>query len=479
MLGKTHRYLYDELGRLRREDDEVFGFTTFYTYNGGNITSVTKYPYTADEFPSGTGSTLTYHYAQGSDKLLYTIFDGAQQQSFSYDSAGNPLLWNGSVLQWERGRQLKAFGGITFTYDAGGVRQSKTANGVTTSYFTEGNRIHREERSDGKTLLYAYDASGLASITYNGTLYFVQKNFQGDIVALVDQNGNVVAKYVYDAWGNGKVCNASGTENTSSSFIGNINPFRYRGYYYDVETGLYYLQTRYYEPRAGRFLNADSVDYIAPDLIGGLNLYAYCNNNPVMYSDPEGVWAMPNWLKWVIGGAVIVGLGIATIATGGAAAGAARFIVAGALKGAIIGAVSGALVSGTIQGVTSIISGTGFWSGFADGAANGFMSGAIIGGITGALSSGVQVANAAKSWAATGGKSGFQQMALHYNKHVTIEGQKSIAKNIVNYTKQAQSFFSKNNASGYLLREGVIKIAGAPGGIFNTDGLIRSFWYIL
>ena len=307
MLGKTHRYYYDELNRLRREDDEVFGFTTFYTYNGGNITSVTKYPYTADEFPSGTGSTLTYHYAQGSDKLLYTIFDGAQQQSFSYDSAGNPLLWNGSVLQWERGRQLKAFGGITFTYDAGGVRQSKTANGVTTSYFTEGNRIHREERSDGKTLLYAYDASGLASITYNGTLYFVQKNFQGDIVALVDQNGNVVAKYVYDAWGNGKVCNASGTENTSSSFIGNINPFRYRGYYYDVETGLYYLQTRYYEPRAGRFLNADSVDFIAPDLIGGLNLYAYCNNNPVMYSDPEGTFVLV--LVGAVAGAVASVLG--------------------------------------------------------------------------------------------------------------------------------------------------------------------------
>ena len=352
MLGKTHRYLYDELGRLRREDDEVFGFTTFYTYNGGNITSVTKYPYTADEFPSGTGSTLTYHYAQGSDKLLYTIFDGAQQQSFSYDSAGNPLLWNGSVLQWERGRQLKAFGGITFTYDAGGVRQSKTANGVTTSYFTEGNRIHREERSDGKTLLYAYDASGLASITYNGTLYFVQKNFQGDIVALVDKNGNVVAKYVYDAWGNGKVCNASGTENTSSSFIGNINPFRYRGYYYDVETGLYYLQTRYYEPRAGRFLNADSVDYIAPDIIGGLNLYAYCNNNPVMYSDPEGTFV------WALIGAVA-----------GAVAGVLGRMIGDRLSGedstwqeyvgsAISGAVSGALATTGVGLVAAAVVGS-------------------------------------------------------------------------------------------------------------------------
>ena len=226
---------------------------------------------------------------------------------FPYDSAGNPLLWNDFVLEWERGRQLKQFGSTSFTYDAGGVRQSKTANGVTTSYFTEGNRIHREDRSDGKTLLYAYDASGLASITYNGTLYYVQKNFQGDIVALVDRDGTVVAKYVYDAWGNGKVCNASGTLNTSDSFIGNINPFRYRGYYYDVETGLYYLQTRYYDPQAGRFLNADSVDYIAPDLIGGLNLYAYCNNNPVMYSDPEGT---------LVGFIVLIGLAVTALAGG-------------------------------------------------------------------------------------------------------------------------------------------------------------------
>ena len=361
VLGKTHRYYYDELSRLQREDDEVFGFTTFYTYNGGNITSVTKYPYTADEFPSGTGSTLTYHYAQGSDKLLYTIFDGAQQQSFSYDSAGNPLLWNGSVLQWERGRQLKEFGGITFTYDAGGVRQSKTANGVTTSYFTEGNRIHREERSDGKTLLYAYDASGLASITYNGTLYYVQKNFQGDIVALVNQSGDVVAKYVYDAWGNGKVCNASGTENTSSSFIGNINPFRYRGYYYDVETGLYYLQTRYYEPRAGRFLNADSVDYIAPDLIGGLNLYAYCNNNPVMYSDPTGQLFSMLLIGALIGFAVNFAISATTqlLTEGEVNWGTAVIDGAfGAVSGALAVTGIGAVATGVINGALSLVNST-------------------------------------------------------------------------------------------------------------------------
>lgn len=178
-----------------------------------------------------------------------------------------------------------------------------------------------------------------------------------------------------------------------------------------------------------------------------MNLYAYCLNNPVNYFDPDGHghWAMPNWLKWVIGGVVILGLGIATIATGGAAAGVAGFIVAGALKGAVIGAVSGALVSGTIGGITSAVAGNGFWSGFADGAADGFMSGAIIGGVTGAISSSVQVANAAKMWqAGTSARTStpFKTMRHHYKTHVINEGFKK-GNNIVKYTKDAINFANR------------------------------------
>ena len=358
VLGKTHRYLYDELGRLKREDNEAFGFTKVYSYNGGNIDTVTYYAYTSADTPYGANVVIFYHYAPGSDRLLYTYYDHHQTPTISYDSAGNPLLWNDFVLEWERGRQLEQFGSTSFTYDAGGVRQSKTANGVTTSYFTEGNRIHKEERSDGKTLIYAYDESGIATITYNGTLYYVQKNFQGDIVALVDQSGNVVAKYVYDAWGVCNVYDASGTLNTSDSFIGNINPFRYRGYYYDAETGLYYLQTRYYEPQAGRFLSPDSVDYIAPDLIGGLNLYAYCNNNPVMYSDPDGtfVWALIGAVAGAI--ASVIGRFIGDKLSGkhstwqeyvGSAIGGA---VSGALAATGVGLVAAAAV-GSVAGDTT------------------------------------------------------------------------------------------------------------------------------
>ena len=195
-------------------------------------------------------------------------------------------------------------------------------------------------------------------------------------------------------------------------------------------------------------------------------------NNPIMYADPSG--HLPEWAMWVIGGVVIAGLAIATIATGGAAGGVAGFILAGALKGAVVGAVSGALVNGTISGISSAIDGEGFWSGFFDGAAHGFMSGAVIGGITGAISSGVQVYNASKLWANTGNKTAYKQMVEHYGKHVIREGQKSVAKNIVNYSKQASQFFVNNSSSGVVLRQGVIKIAGAPGGIFNVDGLIRS-----
>ena len=108
------------------------------------------------------------------------------------------------------------------------------------------------------------------------------------ILIPLDSNGNVVVKYKYDAWGNHAVLNPDGSENENSTFIGNVNPFRYRGYYYDTETGLYYLKSRYYDPETGRFITIDDVSYLAPDTINGLNLYAYCGNNPVMNVDPAG-----------------------------------------------------------------------------------------------------------------------------------------------------------------------------------------------
>ena len=239
------------------------------------------------------------------------------------------------------------------------------------------------------------------------------------MIAIYNTEGDLQCKYNYDAWGNHRIGNARNELIYDSatgvialgyeSHIAILNPIRYRGYYYDTETRLYYLQSRYYDATLCRFLNRDNVNYLEPESIHGLNLYAYCNNNPVMFADPSGHFAMPNWLKWLIGGVVIAGLGIATVFTGGAAG----VILGAAFYGAVTGSVGGAIVGGVIGGVASAISGEGFWSGFANGAADGFMSGAIMGGMTGALTAGINIATGAVKIVGTAQKTGslFHQFA--------------------------------------------------------------------
>ena len=475
-------YVYDEYDRLVWEYNYTLLRAYKFSYdNGGNITQKETYVISGDNVAGTPTQIDNYNYDtvvsdSGQNVAWHDQLKSYNGTAITYDALGNPLNYLGKIMTWQ-GRRLTSIDGVALKYDYNGLRTQK---GDRTYYWQSDNLIMERWVKNGAEnyIYYYYDESGVCGMNYNGTEYYYRKNILGDVIEIYNNLGNLQCRYVYDAWGNHKVYNAIGSEIGAEVInIGNINPIRYRGYYWDKEFGLYYLQSRYYDPKIGRFISADSVEYLESESVSGLNLYAYCGDNPVMNTDVAGT--MPNWLKWVIGGVVIVGLGIATIATGGAAAGVAGFIVAGAFKGAVIGAISGALVSGTIGGITSTVAGNGFWSGFADGAADGFMSGAIVGGITGAISSSVQVANAAKSWATTGGKSGFKQMTQHYTRHVINEGQKSVAKNIVNYTKQAKMFFANNNASGYLLREGVIKIAGAPGGIFNTNGLIRSFWYVL
>ncbi|MBO5967648.1 MAG: RHS repeat-associated core domain-containing protein, partial [Clostridia bacterium] len=173
---------------------------------------------------------------------------------------------------------------------------------------------------------------------YWGTDYYYVKNLQGDVYEIYrDDYGTLtcVAKYVYDAWGNIlAITDGSGTDVSAvADHIANVNPIRYRSYYYDRETNLYYLETRYYDPETGRFLNADSIDYLDPETLTGLNLYAYCINNPVMYLDSSGTfWSKlkefgKNCLKAavvvvsVVGAVATVAAAIAgTISSGGAGA---------------------------------------------------------------------------------------------------------------------------------------------------------------
>ena len=168
-----------------------------------------------------------------------------------------------------------------------------------------------------------------------------RRDLQGNIIALLDSNGNVVVQYKYDAWGNHKVIDAKGNALTSTTHIGNLNPFRYRSYYFDTETKLYFLKTRYYDPEVGRFINIDSVRYADPEKINGLNLYAYCDNNPVMGYDPEGTW---NWGKFLAVAALAIVATVAVVATGGTALAVAATVVTGTVLALAAGAETTAVL---------------------------------------------------------------------------------------------------------------------------------------
>ena len=156
-----------------------------------------------------------------------------------------------------------------------------------------------------------------------------------------------MVKYVYNAWGEHKVLNPDGTENTSTSFIGNLNPFRYRGYYYDTSLKLYYLVTRYYDPVVGRFISQDSFDYANPDTINGLNLYAYCANNPVMNVDPTGTWSWRGFWNVLAAVAIVAAVTALTVVT----AGAATVAIAGAIGAS---ALTTAAVTATVVATTAV-----------------------------------------------------------------------------------------------------------------------------
>ena len=161
----------------------------------------------------------------------------------------------------------------------------------------------------GNTIDFLYDENGsVYSIVYNGTQYYLVKNLQGDVTQIRSIYGTVLVEYAYDAWGN--VLDISGTY---ASTLGQNNPIRYRGYYYDSETSLYYLNSRYYDPANRRWINADNRISGIGGSIQGYNMFAYCMNNPVNMSDPTGNW--PSWSNLLKGSAWLA-VGITAVCVG-------------------------------------------------------------------------------------------------------------------------------------------------------------------
>ena len=244
---------------------------------------------------------------------------------------------------------------MSFKYNDEGIRTSKTVNGVTTNYYLEGSRIIAEE-TNGNITVYLYNSTGIIGFQYHASsyganvwdTYFYEKNLQGDIVAVYTSTGVKKISYAYDAWGKTTTTYYNGA--TASNLK---NPFTYRGYYYDNDLGFYYLNSRYYDPDIGRWISSEPNVYTgAFDTGSGLiayNVYAYCANNPINFSDPTGEFILTALIVGAVIGGAIGGTAAYNSSKSSGLVGSNLFwATAGGIgKGILIGGVAGGLVGVT------------------------------------------------------------------------------------------------------------------------------------
>ena len=367
--SKTTTYKYDALNQLVRADNPYENKTHIYTYENGNITEDKVYEYTTGNLPEYPESKTQYLYENTTWSDILTgvkksHFDNGveiidDRYSISSDTIGNITNLNGSEYSW-LGRQLQSVSNsdnsnTTYSYNADGQRIAKVVNSANGDEYNYGYYYNGDilagyklviTKSDGSStthnIAFMYDENGEAfGFSINGKEYFYVKNAQNDVVRIVDSANETVVSYQYDSWGKLLSCEDT-SENDIVSFI---NPYTYRGYYYDSDTQLYYLSSRYYNPELCRFISADDSDtlFYTPDDVTDKNLFAYCDNNPVVRADSDGdVWH-------IIAGAVVgatINASCAAISTfsetGKVNIGA---IAVSALSGAITGALSVSCVS--------------------------------------------------------------------------------------------------------------------------------------
>lgn len=288
-------YTYDGLNRLARENNQWLNKSICYSYDaGGNILAKKEYAYTTGTLGT-VQKTISYGYGNTGWKDQITSYNG---QTITYDAMGNPLTYrDGMKMLWYDRKYLthltkdKTY---YFAYDSEGKRIEKhivnghNAENIIKYYWNGEDILAIQDEND--LMHFVYDQDGhLFSIELNGTTYYYIHNLQKDIIGLIDSNGTQVVSYRYDTWGN-----PISMTDTSGTDIGTKNPFRYREYLYDEETGLYHLDSRFYDPVIGRFVSPDDVDVLKAGQgnLNQYNLYAYCLNNPVNYEDSQGMFAV-------------------------------------------------------------------------------------------------------------------------------------------------------------------------------------------
>ena len=305
-----------------------------YTWTKGKLSRIKKNMGNSSRAIIGPGLAPSKTYTFGYNGLGQRI-----SQNYSYFFLGD------SIIPVQQG-EITAYN-KSFSYDHLGRLIAENIDKTFYGVGTESSKI-----------VYLYDESGIIGMQYTNSTtattntYYFLRNLQGDVIAIYDTTGNKVVEYSYDAWGNCTIESA-----TTNYDLAHANPIRYRGYYYDEATKLYYLNARYYNPQWRRFISPDDTAYLDPESVNGLNLYAYCNNDPVNYADPSGY------------SAILITLGIMAI---------------GGFIGAAVSAGTSALVQLAINGEVNLKS-------VGVAAISGFISGAIAAsplGLTGQMIAG-------------------------------------------------------------------------------------------
>ena len=268
------RYYYDALNQLVREDNQKQNQTICYTYDvGGNMVRRDEYRYIENPvITEAPWKSDTFEYQTGGWRDQLHFYNG---QAITYDAMGNPLQYLGMQMEWEKGHQLKHITGAGLDmycmYNDSGKRIRKTVNGVTTDFYLDGSAILMQTSSDGSRIDFFYDDKGnVFAMKYQNEMYFYRKNLFGDILGILDSHGTELVKYEYNSWG--KLLNLT---DYSSNGLGRRNPFRFKGYYYDEELGMYYLNSRYYDPETGRMLSPDVLEVLVVNVDSTAKIYIY------------------------------------------------------------------------------------------------------------------------------------------------------------------------------------------------------------
>ena len=386
----TTTYAYDSLNQLVWEYNTAAGKAWNYAYDlGGNILSKTEYDYADGQ--TSNPVTVSYTYGDAAWRDLLTAYNG---EAITYDGIGNPTSYRGWGMTWQGGRQLSSMQKdgttLSFSYNDTGLRTEKTVNGSTRRYIWNSSQLMADVGASDAFYFHYSSGGELIGYTYKTadaeTECILVKNQQGDVERVISADGTVLASYTYDAWGNVL---------TSEGSLAAANPIRYRGYYFDTETSLYYLQSRYYDPAIGRFINADNYATTYKTSTGA-NMFAYCLNNPANCKDDGGELA-----NWLIGG--------------------------------VVGAVAGIVGQVLSDAATSLLTGkvtVSNWQTYAGAAVGG-----AAGGIVLATTGNVNAANAVTGAVTTGVGQSLEKLTIKGYKKTWAEiGANAVADGAVSYT---------------------------------------------